>query len=129
MSEEKGQRQQVNLLGLDMKENNATGYNSTFLGLLFSFFLFFLRFWTLFAKLGVGKKNASYFRNQFRDFKNYIFVLHITQMLIFVSYFDQTNYFWQNLTSNAIFPIRIPVKNVFLGQNCQRHSNFVLQNI
>ena len=41
-------------------------------------------------------------------------MLHMKRILIFSSYFDQQNYLGQNLTSNAVFTIGVPVKNAFL---------------
>ena len=49
-SEEKGQRQKVNLLCLNMKENMATGHMSRFFASLLFFLGFFLTI------LGLGKK-------------------------------------------------------------------------
>ena len=42
-------------------------------------------------------------------------MLHMTHIFIFISYFDQQNNFGQNLTSNAVFTIKVPDKNPFLG--------------
>ena len=48
-SEEKGQREKVKFVCLNMKENKATGHNSTFLAL-------FLRFGSFLAILILGQK-------------------------------------------------------------------------
>ena len=49
-------------------------------------------------------------------------MLHMTQILIFISYFDkETCFFAQNLTLNAFFTIGVPEKNAFLG-SCHRYQ-------
>ena len=44
-------------------------------------------------------------------------MLHMTQILIFIPYFDHKNIFGQNLTSNAVFTIGVPEKNTILGSS------------
>ena len=56
-SEEKGQRQKVKLLSLNMKENKATGHKSTFLASLFCFLGPFWPHW-------VWAKKKLFFKNQ-----------------------------------------------------------------
>ena len=46
-------------------------------------------------------------------------MLHMTQILIFISNFAKLNIFGQNFTTNAVFTIGVPVKNAFLG-SCHR---------
>ena len=80
---------------------------------------------TLYAILGLGRKtpifSESYLKkNYLFTFKtkfgtpNYILMLHIPKIVIFISDFDQKYIFEQIFTLNAIFTIRVPVKNVFL---------------
>ena len=60
-SEEKGQRQKVKLLCLNMKENKATGHKSKFAASLFYF-------GTFFGYIGSGPKNAYFLRIRFQKF-------------------------------------------------------------
>ena len=45
-------------------------------------------------------------------------MLHLTQTLIFISYFDKQNLFGHNFTWNTVFTIRIPEQNAFIA-SCQ----------
>ena len=102
-SEEKGQRQKVTFVCLNMKENKTTGHKSTFLASLFCVLEAFWPYW-------VWAKKCLFFRYQ---------------ILIFISYFDQQNIFGQNWTWNAVFTIRVPEKNAFLG-SCHRFQEVIV---
>ena len=65
----------------------------------------------------IGMLMRDLFKTKFGN-PNYIFMLHMTQIVTFISYFAQQRN-GQNLTSNAFFTIGVPVKNAFLG-SCHR---------
>ena len=52
-------------------------------------------------------------------------MLHIAQILIFIYHIEQQNIFGQNLTSNAVFTIRVPEKNAFLG-SCHSFQEIII---
>ena len=84
-----------------MKENQATGHKSTFLASLFGFFGPFWSYWVwakkcLFIKNQITKKYFMTLKTKFGTPK-YIFMLHIPQIFIFISYFDQQKHFWAKL--------------------------------
>ena len=51
-------------------------------------------------------------------------MLHRTHILIFISNWDKKYIFGQNLTTNAVFTIGVPVKNAFLG-SCHRFQEMI----
>ena len=115
-SKEKGQCQKVTGLCLNMKEDKSTGHNSTYLA---SFFVFLGIFWPYW----VWAKKRLFFWNQISKIdiitsnQNFVIPNYIvmTNILIFISFFDQPNTAGQNLTSNAVFTIKVPEKNALLG--------------
>ena len=102
-----------------IKENKATGHK-----IRAHFDLTLLLFGTFLAILGVGQKayflenliskiNFIILKTKFGT-SNYIFSLHMSQIFMFIENVDQQSIFEQNLTSHAVFPIGVPVKNAFL---------------
>ena len=86
------------------------------------FSLTLMLFGTFLAKLGLGKKIPIFSNVDFIHLKikfgasNYKFILHWTNILILIFNFDQKYiFFLQNLTTNAVFTVGVPVKSAFIG--------------
>ena len=109
----KRSHQKVKFLSLNRNKNKATGHKSTFLASLFFFLGPFWLYWVetkicLFLENHISKIDFITLKTKFST-SNYIFMLHMTQIKIFIS----------NFTTNSVFTIKVPVKNAFLG-SCHR---------
>ena len=79
------------------------------------FFCTFGAFWPYLKKYLITLKSQFFTPNS---------MLHMTKNL-WIYYFNQKNIFGQNLTSNAVFTIRIPEKNAFF-RFCHRFQEIFI---
>ena len=96
----------------------------------------YLIFLQLFGHIGSGPKNAyfqaSFLKNLCTQFKNkfvtpnYIFMLHMPHIFIFISYLTNKP-FLEKLDLKYSFTIKVPEKNAFIG-SCQCFQEIIMQN-
>ena len=94
-------------------------------------------FWDYFGRIGPGPKNENQIsQTNFIMLKNkagtsnYVFMLHMTHILIFISYFDTTNFFLAKFDKNGVFNNWGPVENAFLGScHCFQEIFFFAKQI